>query len=599
MIQSLELLNPNPIYGYLNSEHLVYNLTTKNLIGRSPQCDIILNHPSVSKEQAKIEFDIDKEGNCKGGYIEDLNSQEGTCVNNVKLLLNQRIKLNEGDNITFGKDNMIYNFSYQNNKKSERKFQIKDNKISLVNESNYQNATVNHFSHVNCESPKFNIPSNDDVIKEEINYNNNSNNYIEEGEEEATLKDTNNFCSNNFNNNNSLINNIQPQSSSLYQEIYKQNNLLDVKIKEKTNELSNLTSLYNQLNDKFNKLNAKHNALMIYASEIQKKNDSLDLALKEKESKISTFESQPLTKQIKEKDSLISHLQSENEIYKKELEKIKKSLLDNSSPFSISDNLNKLCDEYLKENVKYKQIIQKYIEYETECTKKWNELLNTNESLNNKMNSMRAEWKNDIDKYNSIIEANDKRMNCALAQIPKNFDKFNIKKEEAAKFLVEQMNIYIKEKANLLKENSTLNKKMTDLSFENEKLKDEILKNELKLRNNDNKELLNKIDELEDLIRKYKETYSAEKIIDYESMIVRMDLQIKEKDNLINEYKSKLDNIMKNQNFLNFDDREIVNSVSQALKDKDNVIKNLKDKLIDISSGNINDPLLKNKDNNI
>ena len=56
---------------------------------------------------------------------------------------------------------------------------------------------------------------------------------------------------------------------------------------------------------------------------------------------------------------------------------------------------------------------------------------------------------------------------------------------------------------------------------------------------------------------------------------------------------------MKNQNFLNFDDREIVNSVSQALKEKDNVIKNLKDKLIDISSGNVNDPFAKNKDNNI
>ena len=89
---------------------------------------------------------------------------------------------------------------------------------------------------------------------------------------------------------------------------------------------------------------------------------------------------------------------------------------------------------------------------------------------------MRKEWQNDIDKYNSIIEVNDKRMSCALAQLPKTFDKFNIKKEEAAKFLVEQMNIYIKEKANLLKENSELNKKATDLSFENEKLKDEILK---------------------------------------------------------------------------------------------------------------------------
>ena len=71
-------------------------------------------------------------------------------------------------------------------------------------------------------------------------------------------------------------------------------------------------------------------------------------------------------------------------------------------------------------------------------------------------------------------------------------------------------------------------------------------------------------------------------------MIVRMDLQIKEKDSLIIQYKEKLDNIMKNTTFLNFDDREIVNSVSQVLKEKDNVIQNLKDKLIDKATGNFN-----------
>ena len=83
-------------------------------------------------------------------------------------------------------------------------------------------------------------------------------------------------------------------------------------------------------------------------------------------------------------------------------------------------------------------------------------------------------------------------------------------------------------------------------------------------------------------------------------MIVRMDLQIKEKDSLIIQYKEKLDNIMKNTTFLNFDDREIVNSVSQVLKEKDNVIQNLKDKLIDKAAGNFNyNDILKNKDNNV
>ena len=57
MIQSLEGLNPNPIYAFLTSEHIVYNLTKEvNKIGRSPECDVILNHPSVAKEQALITF---------------------------------------------------------------------------------------------------------------------------------------------------------------------------------------------------------------------------------------------------------------------------------------------------------------------------------------------------------------------------------------------------------------------------------------------------------------------------------------------------------------------------------------------------------------
>ena len=596
MIQSLEGLNPNPIYGYLNSEHLVYNLTkVANKIGRSPECDVILNHPSVAKEQAVISFDIiDEEATSFDGYIEDMNSKCGTYINGSRIQPCQKVKLNNGDGISFGNDTMIYRFAYKNKNYENGKMPIKDNKISLVNSDIYQYAKVNHFANVNnnIESPKFNNSSN--IIKEEINYDNN-NNYL--SEEEETLKDSVNV--NHINN--SLIHNIQPQSSSLYQEIYKQNSTLDNKLKEKSSELSNISSLYEQLNDKFSKLNAKHNALMIYASDIQKKNDTLNLLIKEKDDAIASFNAQPLSKQLKEKDALISHLQSENEIYKKELDKIKRNLLEqNNSNLSIADLLNKLCDDYLKENMKYKQIIQKYIAYEKECTQKWNELINTNESLNSKLESMRKEWQNDIDKYNSIIEVNDKRMSCALAQLPKTFDKFNIKKEEAAKFLVEQMNIYIKEKANLLKENSELNKKATDLSFENEKLKDEILKNELKLKNNDNNALIGKIEELEDLIRKFKETYSPEKTIDYEGMIVRMDLQIKEKDSLIIQYKEKLDNIMKNTTFLNFDDREIVNSVSQVLKEKDNVIQNLKDKLIDKAAGNFNyNDILKNKDNNV
>ena len=42
-----------------------------------------------------------------------------------------------------------------------------------------------------------------------------------------------------------------------------------------------------------------------------------------------------------------------------------------------------------------------------------------------------------------------------------------------------------------------------------------------------------------------------------------------------------MDNFLKNNTFLNFDDREVVNSVSRVLNQKDQVIQSLKNKIID------------------
>ena len=46
-------------------------------------------------------------------------------------------------------------------------------------------------------------------------------------------------------------------------------------------------------------------------------------------------------------------------------------------------------------------------------------------------------------------------------------------------------------------------------------------------------------------------------------------------------YKNKMDNFLKNNTFLNFDDREVVNSVSWVLNQKDQVIQSLKNKIMD------------------
>ena len=374
----------------------------------------------------------------------------------------------------------------------------------------------------------------------------------------------------------------------MYNEIYNKNNLLEIELNAKNNEIKNLSDLYNQLQDNYNKLNAKHNALMIYASDIQKKNDVLELEIQNKDILISeNSKKNNETILLLEKESLINHLQEENQLYKEQLGKIKQRILGEGGPNNlenqnISNLIDKLNNEYLSEVIKYKKIINKYLSFETTCSKKWNELILANDTLKEKLQSLNYNWNEDIKKYNNILRSNDIRLQSALEKISEKISGgFDLKKEEAAKYLVEQMNICLGEKNHLLKENSILNKKNSELEIENNKLKKEITLLEIEKRNGDNKALLAKIDELKDVIKKKDIMYDPEKNINYQNIILELDLKNKQKDKLIKEYKNKMDNFLKNNTFLNFDDREVVNSVSKVLNQKDQVIQSLKNKIID------------------
>ncbi len=655
MIESLSELNSNKIYAYLQSEDIIYSLNKNNLIGRNNNCNIVLNHPSIENEHAKIEI-IDNDI-----FLIDLNSVNGTYLNNIKLEGNKLVKLKNKDSIKFGnyENNYVLQLNIDNNLSIELQnsninndnnnlisyfnndpsINIKDNKISLVNDENYQYAKINHFNkNINNNNNKLkqneNEDNNNNINKnnlnqlrfntfdlnssnERVNINNNNNDFqnnknpIKEDFqiEENNLNSNNNLNNNKINsiiqeensedeistikennNNNNNNKNIENSQFNLLEQTHKKNKILDKKLKEKIIEFQNLSNLYSQLNEKYNQLNSKHNSLMIYASELQNKNDFLTLNLKEKEIILKNFEDSELNKVIIEKNILINHLQEENEIYKNELLTIKKGLLDNNNNNSnLSDNLNNLINDYLKQIIKYKQIINKYIAFETECTKKWNELIMANTQLKEKLESIDRNWNEDIKKFNDIIQNTDMRLNSALSQVPNNYGNFNIKKEEAAKFLVEQMNIYIQEKSNLLRENSELNKKLNLLSIENYQLKDEILKNELNNKNNDVNVLRNRIEELEDIIKQKDLINDPNKNIDYENIILKYNWEIKEKNILIEDFKNKIEEFKKNNNnLINFNDRDVINSMSKTLKEKDDLILNLKNQIINMKSQNNN-----------
>ena len=651
LLNSLSDMNKDKIFGYLKSEELIYKLNQEsNIIGRDTDSTIVLNHPSISKKHARIDFDIQT----NNGFLIDLNSTHGTFINNMKLNPNESIKLNSGDVISFGQSDEKYIYQQKNelliSNNNDFGFQIKDNKISLVNDNDYESASINHLNGMNFKLNSFN-PNNlndlDNKKEEEINYKNNNlfnsgnNNEINNVYEDDDIKEeinsqdnfkfgqnqmteiieetnpeiqsntlqlssnNNNFqpkinnnksrVSNNLSNinsNNQNYNNINnSQKNSLYNELYNKNKLLEIELKGKNNEIKNLSDIYNTLKDNYNKLNAKHNALMIYASDIQKKNDVLELEIQNKESKISenirNNDESNINKILLEKDSLISHLEEENQLYKEQLDKIKQRLLGEGGPNNlenqnISNLIDKLNNELLSEIIKYKQIINKYLSYETTCSRKWNELLLTNDTLKEKVASLSNNWNDDIKKYNNILRNNDIRLQSALEKVSDKISGgFDIKKEEAAKYLVEQMNIVLGEKNHLLQTNSILTKKNTELEIENNKLKKEITELEIEKRNGDNKALLAKIDELKDVIKKKDIMYEPEKIINYQNIILELDIKNKQKDKLIREYKNKMDNYLKNNTFLNFDDREVVNSVSKVLNQKDQVIQSLKNKIID------------------
>ena len=651
-MNSLSDMNKDKIFGYLKSEELIYKLNQEsNIIGRDTDSTIVLNHPSISKKHARIDFDIQT----NNGFLIDLNSTHGTFINNMKLNPNESIRLNSGDVISFGQSDEKYIYQQKNelliSNNNDFGFQIKDNKISLVNDNDYESASINHLNGMNFKLNSFN-PNNlndlDNKKEEEINYKNNNlfnsgnnneiNNVYEDDDIKEEINSQDNFKfgqnqmteiieetnpemqsntlqlssnNNNFqpkinNNNKSRVNNNlsninsnnqnynninNSQKNSLYNELYNKNKLLEIELKGKNNEIKNLSDIYNTLKDNYNKLNAKHNALMIYASDIQKKNDVLELEIQNKESKISenirNNDESNINKILLEKDSLISHLEEENQLYKEQLDKIKQRLLGEGGPNNlenqnISNLIDKLNNELLSEIIKYKQIINKYLSYETTCSRKWNELLLTNDTLKEKVASLSNNWNDDIKKYNNILRNNDIRLQSALEKVSDKISGgFDIKKEEAAKYLVEQMNIVLGEKNHLLQTNSILTKKNTELEIENNKLKKEITELEIEKRNGDNKALLAKIDELKDVIKKKDIMYEPEKIINYQNIILELDIKNKQKDKLIREYKNKMDNFLKNNTFLNFDDREVVNSVSKVLNQKDQVIQSLKNKIID------------------
>ena len=83
------------------------------VVGRLPQCDIALEHPSISRYHAVLQYrgqsgEVGEVGEETGFYIYDLSSTHGTFVNKNKIPPKTYIRLKVGHVLKFGVSTRLF-----------------------------------------------------------------------------------------------------------------------------------------------------------------------------------------------------------------------------------------------------------------------------------------------------------------------------------------------------------------------------------------------------------------------------------------------------------------------------------------------------------
>jgi pSer/pThr/pTyr-binding forkhead associated (FHA) protein len=597
------------LFGILKTKKEVYKLTKERIsIGRNRTSQIVISNNTVSKDHAIIEFDSDN-----NAVIKDLNSSNGTYVNGQRLKF-MPMRLKTGDKITFGKYDIEYTFEAFNingESKTEpdmnNQYMINGNSFNNINNSlnninnNLNNNLTSNENNKIIYDKKINLVNENEISFARMNHFQNNNTYNTFNENNNTNMNNNNNIKNdeNLNNNtNNLEKSLQNKIEDLEKKnidtenekenLAKKNAELNEDLNKKINELKKMTNLFDELNEEYSKLNSKHNALMVYASDIQKKLDLANIEISQIKKK--AYDNEEIDKIINEKENIISILQNEVNYYKKLCGK-KINLNYNTFPMSdfnnnninINQKLDSLIDKYITENKKLKNQNELYAKKIKQYQKKdFENKLNKNIDFS----QFETQINYQIDNFNSIIKEYNERLSESLNKISELFE--DSKKEEAAKYLVEQINNYMQENQRLISENAKLNTQIIEYqeqlnSYNNINLNMNKINNikisednEDNVSDNEIENLKNKIDELENIITKFKggnnnnlNEYGINngdnriENINIREAFVNMLNELKEKDKVINELQNKLkDNIMNENNNYDYINSKI-NTIEQ------------------------------------
>ena len=302
---------------------------------------------------------------------------------------------------------------------------------------------------------------------------------------------------------------------------------------------------------------------MVYASDLQKKVDILNIELAD--AKLLTEKNKDVNKIISEKDSLIIILQNEINYYKNQIQKEKSNNNNNNfqqiQSFQDNDIINQkldlLLENYSKENKKLKEKIN--------TLKKQ---LKDIDKSDNKFDYRKFEKQINlqIDNFNNVISDYNNKLNEALSHIPEIFNQDN--KEEAAKYLVSQVNDFMDQNKKLMEENSRLIAKINKLEMDLQYYQSKNLKNE----EEEEEEFENNKDESKSIIDLNQRVEDLENIIEK----IRNDNANNENNQFMiqDNIKNKNNEISLKQNNEEGLKDNLIN-VMNELREKDKIIENL------------------------
>lgn len=230
-----------------------------------------------------------------------------------------------------------------------------------------------------------------------------------------------------------------------------------------------------------------------------------------------------------------------------------------------------------------KKIISEYEKRENECTKKWNELLNENILNAEKIMGLKSQLQRQRDMFQVVITENERRLADANERL---IQQFHPDKREAAEYLVSQIELLKEERRALLEDNDELNLKVHDLYAENESLKKDLeiidfLKGGDHMSRED--KMMRRIEELEDLLIEMKQKSGVQRIIQLESQVTNLNIEIGQKQKEVEAANTRIKEFGKKEvGYL--DESEAINFFSELIKEKDCEIQKLSRKLNTVST---------------